>query len=219
MLKTYEEKVRNIQEELLNIGNEVVDSLEISFKGIKDQDMSKLKDLDLSIKKISSKANDIDNEIIKTLALYTPEARDLREVVSYLKITNELTRAGANTKIFAKIFRKAYSEDLNTKIILEFAIPLHKSTTLAFQTAMHMLSETSKKHVEEKYQRVIVEETKTNDLYAMIEKNILKLISKNLELSREYFDILSALRKLEKIADRASAIASLILFAKMGGEL
>jgi phosphate transport system protein len=37
----------------------------------------------------------------------------------------------------------------------------------------------------------------------MIEKNILKLISKNLDLSKEYFDILSALRRLEKIADQS----------------
>ncbi len=44
----------------------------------------------------------------------------------------------------------------------------------------------------------------------MIEKNILKLITKNLDLSKEYFDILSALRRLEKIADRAVSIANLL---------
>lgn len=219
MLKTYEAKKVTIQEEILNIGNAVIDALEISLDALKEDDVSKLKSIDLSVKKISNKSNDIDNLIVTTLALYSPEAKDLRELVSYLKITNELVRAGANTKTFAKMFRKAYSDDLNTKTILEYAIPLQKSTILALQTAIAMVQENNTKHVEEKYQRVIVEESKTDDLYAMVEKNILKLVAKNLELSREYFDILSSLRKLAKTADRATSVANLLLFAEMGGEL
>lgn len=219
MLKTYEAKKAKIQEEILNIGHGVLDALELSLKGLKEDDISMLKEIDLSVKKISAKSNEIDNLIVTVLALYSPEAKDLRELVSYLKITNELVRAGANTKSFAKIFRKSYSEDLNTKTILEYAIPLHKSTILALKTTISMIEEPNSKHIEEKYQRVIVEESKTDDLYAMIEKNILKLISKNLELSKEYFEILSALRKLEKTADRSASIANLLLFAEMGGDI
>ncbi len=219
MLRTYEEKKVKIQDEILEIGNSVVEALELTLTGLKDEDLSKLKEIDLSVKKISNKSNEIDNLIVTTLALYSPEAKDLRELVSYLKITNELVRAGANTKAFAKIFRKAFSDDLNTKTILEYAIPLQKSATLALQTSMSMLKETNSKHIEEKYQRVIVEESKTDDLYSMIEKNILKLISKNLELSKEYFDVLSALRKLAKTADRAASIGNLLLFAEMGGDI
>lgn len=219
MLKTYEAKKQKIEDEILDIGNAVVDALELSLKALKEEDLSLLKDIDLSVKKISNKCNDIDKLLVTTLALYSPEAKDLRELVAYLKITNELVRAGANTKSFAKIFRKAYSEDLNTKTILEYAVPLHKATILALKTTISMIQEPTSKHIEEKYQRVIVEESKTDDLYAMIEKNILKLISKNIELSKEYFDILSALRKLEKTADRAASIANLLLFAEVGGEI
>lgn len=219
MLKTYEAKKVKIQEEILTIGNGVVEALELSLKALKDDDISLLKEIDLSVKKISAKSNEIDNLIVTTLALYSPEAKDLRELVSYLKITNELVRAGANTKSYAKMFRKAFTEDLNTKTILEYAIPLHKSTILALKTTMSMIEEHNPKHIEEKYQRVVVEESKTDDLYAMIEKNILKLISKNLELSKEYFDTLSALRKLEKTADRAASIANLLLFAEVGGDI
>lgn len=219
MLRTYEEKKVKIQDEILEIGNSVVEALELTLSGLKDEDFAKLKEIDLSVKKISNKSNEIDNLIVTTLALYSPEAKDLRELVSYLKITNELVRASANTKAFAKIFRKAFSDDLNTKTILEYAIPLQKSATLALQTSMNMLKESNSKHIEEKYQRVIVEESKTDDLYSMIEKNILKLISKNLELSKEYFDVLSALRKLAKTADRAASIANLLLFAEMGGDI
>jgi phosphate transport system protein len=73
------------------------------------------------------RSNEIDNIIVTTLALYSPEAKDLRQLVSYLKITNELVRTGSNAKDFAKMFKKSYSDDLNTNMILEYAIPLLRS--------------------------------------------------------------------------------------------
>lgn len=219
MLKPYETKLQSIKEEILNIGVDVIDSLELSLKALKDGNIDDLRNVDITEKKLLIKSNEIDNIIVTTLALYSPEAKDLRQLVSFLKITNELVRTGSNAKDFAKKFKKSYSEDLNTGTILEYAIPLLKSALLALQTSISIIDETNTKHIEEKYHRVIVEESKTDDLYLMIEKNILKLISKNLDLSKEYFDILSALRRLEKIADRAVSIANLLQFAQVGGDI
>jgi len=219
MLKTYEEKRDYIKDEVLSIGNNVVEALEVSLKILKNDDISAFKDIDLSVKKLSNKSNEIDNEIVTTLALYSPEAKDLREMVSYLKITNELIRAAGNVKEYTKVFRKAFSEDLNTNTILEYTIPLHKSSLLALKTSISMLEEINNEVIEDKYHKVIVEESKADDLYAMVGKNILKQVTKNLELSKEYFDILSSLRKLERTSDRASSIASLALFAQVGGEI
>ena len=219
MLKPYETKLQSIKNETLHIGTEVINSLELSLKALKDGNIDDLRNVDITEKKLLIKSNEIDNIIVTTLALYSPEAKDLRQLVSFLKITNELVRTGSNAKDFAKKFKKSYSEDLNTGTILEYAIPLLKSALLALQTSISIIDETNTKHIEEKYHRVIVEESKTDDLYLMIEKNILKLISKNLDLSKEYFDILSALRRLEKIADRAVSIANLLQFAQVGGDI
>ena len=219
MLKPYETKLQSIKDEILHIGVDVIDSLELSLKALKDGNIDDLKNVDITEKKLLIKSNEIDNIIVTTLALYSPEAKDLRQLVSFLKITNELVRTGANTKDFAKQFKKSYSDDLNTGTILEYTIPLLKSALLALQTSISIIDETNTKHIEEKYHRVIVKESKTDDLYLMIEKNILKLIAKNLDLSKEYFDILSSLRRLEKIADRAVSIANLLQFAQVGGDI
>jgi len=219
MLKPYETKLKNIKEEISKIGADVIDSLELSLNSLTNKDISQLKNIEITEKKLLIKSNEIDNMIVTTLALYSPEAKDLRQLVSYLKITNELVRTGSNAKDFAKKFRKSYSDDLNTSIIIEYAIPLLKSSLLSLQTAISIIDETDSKHIEERFHRVIVEESKTDDLYLMVEKNILKLITKNLDLSKEYFDILSALRRLEKIADRAVSIANLLQFAQVGGDM
>lgn len=219
MLKPYETKLQSIKNEILKIGTDVIDSLEICLKALDEKKIDNLKNVEITEKKLLIKSNEIDNIIVTTLALYSPEAKDLRQLVSFLKITNELVRTGSNAKDFAKMFKKSYTDDLNTNMILEYAVPLLKSALLSLQTSISIIDETNSKHIEEKYHRVIVEESKTDDLYLMIEKNILKLISKNLDLSREYFDILSALRRLEKIADRAVSIANLLQFAQVGGDI
>ena len=219
MLKTYETKLINIKSEIQKIGVDVVEALEICLTALENKKIEDLKNVDLTEKKLLVKSSEIDNLIVTTLALYSPEAKDLRQLVSFLKITNELVRTGSNVKAFAKMFKKSFSDDLNTSMILEYSIPLLKSALLSLQTTISIIDETDAKHVEEKYHRVVVEESKTDDLYLMIEKNILKLIAKNLDLSKEYFDILSALRRLEKIADRAVSIANLLQFAQVGGDI
>ena len=219
MLKTYETKLINIKSEIQKIGVDVVEALEICLTALENKKIEDLKNVDLTEKKLLVKSSEIDNLIVTTLALYSPEAKDLRQLVSFLKITNELVRTGSNVKAFAKMFKKSFSDDLNTTMILEYSIPLLKSALLSLQTTISIIDETDAKHVEEKYHRVVVEESKTDDLYLMIEKNILKLIAKNLDLSKEYFDILSALRRLEKIADRAVSIANLLQFAQVGGDI
>ena len=219
MLKPYEEKLKLIKSDVEKLGLDIVEALEVCLKALNERKIENLKNVEVSEKKFLIKSNEIDNLIITTLALYTPEARDLRRMVAFLKITNEIVRTAANTKDFAKMFRRSYSEDLNTNTILEYTIPLLKSALLSTKTAISIIDEQEYSKVEEKYQRVIVEESKTDDLYLMIEKNILKLITQKLDLSKEYFDLLSSLRRLEKIADRSVSIASLLQFAKLGGDI
>ena len=219
MLKPYEEKLKLIKSDVEKLGLDIVEALEVCLKALNERKIENLKNVEVSEKKFLIKSNEIDNLIITTLALYTPEARDLRRMVAFLKITNEIVRTAANTKDFAKMFRRSYSEELNTNTILEYTIPLLKSALLSTKTAISIIDEQEHSKVEEKYQRVIVEESKTDDLYLMIEKNILKLITQKLDLSKEYFDLLSSLRRLEKIADRSVSIASLLQFAKLGGDI
>ena len=219
MLKPYKENVQKIKEEVYSIGQEIVYANKISLSALKENDLTMLKDINLSIKLLSSRSNEIDNLIVKTLALYSPEAKDLREMVSYLKITNELLRAAANSKSFIKTFKKSFTDELDKHLILEYAIPLLKASNQALEIAVKLVKEDDEKTIESDFHKVCVEESKTDDLYAIVEKNTLKLITKNIELSKDYFDLLSSLRRLEKIADRAASIANLLLFAQMGGTI
>jgi len=103
--------------------------------------------------------------------------------------------------------------------ILEYAVPLQKTSVTALSNALALLNTYDKKEVNHLYKIVVVEEGKNDDLYRIIEKGLLKKTNNELHLSNEYQNIMSALRRLEKIADRALSIASLMHYAKIGGEI
>ena len=116
-------------------------------------------------------------------------------------------------------FPSILSVDVDQEFILEFAIPLQKTCVSALQSTLALFDTDDKALVAELYKEVVVEENENDDLYKIIERNLLKKINNDLQLSREYQGVMSALRRLEKIADRALSIAFLMHYAKIGGEI
>jgi phosphate transport system protein len=65
----------------------------------------------------------------------------------------------------------------------------------------------------------MVEESKSDDFFSLLEKEIMSLIIDSKELATEYVKVLGTLRKLERSCDRSVNIANLIIYAKKGGSI
>ena len=138
-------------------------------------------------------------------------------MVSYFKITNELLRASTNTRSFIKGFSDICKDvDINT--IKEYAIPMQKATVQALKSTSNMINTDCSDEIQEYFNNVLISENKADDLYDMVEADILKQ-AKDGNSFKKYHSMLHALRKSAKISDRAMSIASLLLFAKNGGEI
>ncbi|MGB3751670.1 MAG: PhoU domain-containing protein [Arcobacteraceae bacterium] len=217
MLVNYEEKLNEIKDDITAIGTKLVEANTLILEALQGCDNEKFTEAKNLIKNISAKTSAIDNNIITTLALHSPEARDLRNMVSYLKITNELLRASTNTRAFIKGFLDVCSE-VTLETINEYAIPMQKATVDSLKYTVAMISIDCVDEIQESFEKVLIAENKTDDLFDMIEKSLLKE-SKEIADFDKYHKMLSALRKSEKIADRAMSIASLLLYANNGGEI
>lgn len=219
MLKKLEDKIQNIKDEIYALGYQVIEANKLAFNAVNNNELQSFKVAKTELKNIDVKASEIDNLIVTTLALFNLEAKDLREMVSYLKITNEIARAGMNTKNFIKGFERVPSLDIDIEQVKEYSVPLHKSSIAAFENALAIIKIEDKDQIDKLYQKTAVEESKTDDLYSIIEKNLLMLITKDYELTKDYIDTLRAIRKLEKVAGRALSIANLLVYAEIGGEI
>ncbi|MEA3289499.1 MAG: PhoU family transcriptional regulator [Campylobacterota bacterium] len=217
MLSNFKDDLVNVKNEVKETGIGLVKANELLLEGIKDCNKEKFNEAKSYIKNVSKKSSDIDNEAIRILALYNPEAKDLRQVVSYFKITNELLRATTNTRSFIKGFMDVCN-DIDIKTVNEYAIPMQTSTIRAVNAAISMIDIECEDEMKETYNEVLIEESKNDDLYEMVEKSLFKQADES-DNFQKFHNMLKALRKSEKVADRAISIAGLFLYSKVGGNI
>ena len=216
MLPNFKTNVDDIKLKITDIGNGLLEANTLILSALTDCDPQKFSDAKSHIKNIGSKTDEIDNAIIKVLALYTPEAKDLRQVIAYLKTTNELSRACSNTRSFIRGFMGVCKE-VDGVTITEYAVPMQTATIAAVRNTISMINCDDDDEIQELYNDVLIEENKTDDLYEMVERK-LSLQADDDEKSFEKFHrMLRALRKSGKIASRSISMANLLVYAKIGG--
>jgi phosphate transport system protein len=217
MLPTFQTNLDDIRAKITKIGEDLVKSNELILQALQGCDEKKFHEARNYIKNITAKTDEIDNAIIKVLALFTPEARDLRQVVAYFKITNELARACSNTRSFIRGFTDVCNE-LDVKEINEYAILMQTSTVKAIKTTVNMINIDDTDELQEMYEEVLIAENKADDLYEMIERKLVAQ-AEGSNTFEKYHKMLRALRKSEKIASRAISVANLLVYIKIGGHI
>lgn len=221
MLQKYEERLVEVKQMLLELGSEVTMACEKALSGIENLDASRFESARSMLKNVEAQANAIDNEIVVTLALFGPEAKDLRKMVAYLKITNEMVKIADNVRSFSKRMALHLQTQSGTPItsLHEYSTHLCKTSVQAVTIAIGTINVADKDALEDAYRRVKVEESKSDDLYSILEKNVLSDISKMIDQSADFIQFLSTMRKLERMADRSVNIVQLMIFARVGGEI
>ena len=215
MLSNFDTSLKSIKQKITNIGDGLVKSNELILEALSDCDEKKFDEAKSYIKNISSKTDEIDNEIIKILALYAPEARDLRQVVAYLKLTNELSRACSNTRSFIKGFTDVCSY-IDVEMVNEYTVPMQTSTVKAVKIAVSMINIDDVDEMQELYNDALIEENKADDLYEMVERNLSVQAAQSNDFEK-FYKMLRALRKSSKIASRSLGMANLLVYVKIGG--
>ena len=216
MVPNFQTNLDDIKLKITNIGNGLLEANTLILSSLTDCDSEKFSQAKEHIKNIGSKTDEIDNAIIKVLALYTPEARDLRQVIAYLKITNELSRACSNTRSFIRGFMGVCKE-VDGQTIIEFAVPMQTATVASIGYTISMISCEDEDEIQEIYNDVLIEENKTDDLYEMVERKLSIQADDNDKGFEKFHRMLRALRKSGKIASRSISMANLLVYAKIGG--
>ena len=219
MLKKYDHKVHEIEQMIAGLMDSIVEGNEYALDGYVKGDTQAYERARAALKTLEADADKIDNEIIKTFALFGPEAQELRTLVTYLKMNNELVRIGVGTRKYARRIQEHCQSDCDLSPFDNVIVQLHKSAIGAMKYIRECFVTLDTCDVEENYRKVMVEESKNDDLFSILEKDIMTNIISESELSIEYVKVLGTLRKLERIGDRAVNIANLMVYAKKGGQM
>jgi phosphate transport system protein len=217
MLKNYSDKLDEVSSKILSILENILEANQKILLGLKSKNDELLNSAKDNLRNMNSKTSQIDNLVIKIFALYSPEAKDLRTAISFFKMTNELLRASSNTKAFISGLNN-YHLEVDEKSINDFAIPMQESTVECLNLIIKMMNSASNDEAQDLYNKIQIFEEKTDEYYELLQDIIYKN-ALGIEKFGKFSKILRAFRKSEKIADRALDIATLLYFAKVGGEL
>jgi phosphate transport system protein len=196
-----EEEISKLKKMLFEMATSVEEMIAKSIKALKDRNMIMAEEVIKSDAKINEMEIEIDNQCIKILALYHPEAEDLRTVSMIMKINNDLERIGDHAVNIAE--KTIYLAD---KPPVKPLIDIPRMADKAIQ----MLQESLDAFVNKDAQ-LAIDVCKRDDEVDALEPQIVRelvtyMIADPQTIDRSLTLILIA-REIERVADLATNIA------------
>jgi len=220
MLENYKKILEKSQGRIVELAQDALKAYTMTLDAFVAGDDAQAVQARALLKDAHERNNKIDNEIIKTLALFSPEARDLRVVVAYFKIAGELTRITDYIRNYAKSVRLLIDSDVPLDGIRDNTLVFQRSALASLEAAVASIAvENPAEELEELYRRVNVEESKCDDIFGLVEKDVIQQIYAAPDQASEWVRYLATMRKIERISDRSVTIVKLIYFAHQGGKL
>lgn len=221
MLTKNEQKLAQVRQKTAEVLEDLMISQKLALQAIENCDSKSFEQVKVPLKTINQKVEDIDNLILSIFALYSPEAKDLREMVAFLKITSSLQRIAINERNYMKnmeICNPGAGEEVRR--VIKESLSINRCTIKALEYTVEMLHETEDKDkLKDLASKIDVENSKTDDIYSLLEKDALQIMHKEHLVDEEMLNLLKYIRKNAKIIDRLEDISSRLLFARIGGKL
>jgi phosphate transport system protein len=115
MREVFQQELREVQERLVEISTLVADSIENATRAFNESDVALAETVIEDDRKIDVLATELDELAITILARQQPVARDLRIVVSALRISASLERMGDMAEHIAQLARYRFPEKVVPK--------------------------------------------------------------------------------------------------------
>ena len=221
MLAGYVEARHAVRDSVLEVLQGLATANKAGLEALKEKDANALATARKNLKEIATATEKIDNDIVLIFAKFSPEARDLREMVSYLKVTSAMNRVRGNINNYLKNMQSMLLED-NAVIVelIQNSLVINKCTVNAFDYTLAMFQTfDDNDKIKNLASKIDVEYSKTDDIYTLLEKEVIQKICGADGLAEEYFNLLKYIRKNLKIIDRLDSMAQRVIFARMGGKL
>lgn len=206
----YAEKIREIEQELLFMGDMVIKAIEHSIEALKARDIEKAKLIISEDRLINSKQVEIEEKCINLIATQQPVAAELREIISFFNIITELERIGDYAEGIATIVVMLGDEPLIKPLIdiprmAEKAVSMIKRSLEAF---IKQDVETSKV--------IWAEDDEVDRLYEQIYRELLSFMAEDPRTITRATYLIWTAHNLERIADRATNICERTVFLVTG---
>ena len=197
----FDEELAELKKMVSEMASNVEDMIAKSIKSLTDRNMILAQEVinnDINVNEIEIA---IDNQAIKILGLYQPEAQDLRVITMIMKINNDLERIGDHAVSIAKL-SLYLSEHPEIKPLIDIPRMADKSIEMLKEAIDCFLRKDSEAAVE-----VCKKDDEVDNLEPQIVRELMTYILADPHILDRAFRLIFVARHLERVADLATNIA------------
>ncbi len=210
-VKSFEDDLEHLFKTLFFMKNRVLDLVKLSEESICRKSNQDIYNFALKKdKEINELENKVSDEAIELLALRQPMAKDLRLIVSSIKIASLLERIGDKAKKIIK-----HSTKLPKKFKKNTLAEIIELNNLATQNINDVFNNI-KKYSFEKLKQAYQDDDKIDEIYSKIMKDMINKQTNSKDNLTEFISTTKIIKDYERIGDYSSKIAKVIFYMAEG---
>ncbi len=206
MHRHFHYEIDRLQKKLLTIGSMVEDRVRKACSVIESEDVELARQIIKSDWEIDELEMEIEEECLKIMALYQPVARDLRFLVTVIKINSEMERIGDYAALIAKRVKRISRVDNHA-----FPFNFREMTDKVINELKMSIDALVDRNVGLAKQ-IFTLDQEVNALRSKGYRMIISEMNSQPEHTTSLLNFYLVIRHLERIADRATNIAEDIIY-------
>jgi phosphate transport system protein len=214
MERTIDSQLEDLKKTILEMGGFVEKALATAIDGFMKKDLSLLASVHEIEKHVNELQIKIDNLCLNILAKQGPVAKDLRLILSVIKINTDLERMGdqcVNIAYLGKDIIKRPPQNIPVNEIERMATTTRAMVKGSLDSFVRMDAAAAEK--------ILKMDDEVDTLKNEITASNIKMIKADANLTETCLDIIQVARNLERLGDHSTNIAEDVIFAFTGKDI
>lgn len=201
ILSNFQESLDKVRKDVLTMASTAELNLEHAVRGLLDRESSLCKTAIADDEEVDQLEKQIDQEGMRILALYNPDAGDLRAVVAAMKMTTNIERISDEAGNIARRARLVLkNKELSELNLVE---PVYQLAANLFRESVRAFAE----HDLELARSIDLKDDELDTAHAELIKHFRRRMEEDPSRLRDYLDLMFIVRSLERVGDHATNIA------------
>ena len=211
MERHFDEELKNLKQKLLHMADTAQEMTGLSVKSLTERDPKHAEEVLRLEDEVNRLEVEIEDEVLKLLALRQPAAKDLRLLIALLKINNDLERVAdqaCNISETVRFFLQEPPLKIPTIDIPNMANLAQKMVRDSIAAFVH--------HDPSLAKTVCERDDEVDSINGQIFRVLLTYMMENPKSITRAVDLILISRNLERIADQATNISEEVIFIEEG---
>ena len=213
MERIIDSQLEDLKKLTLEMGGLVEKALSTTTSGLLKRELNHLRQVHMTEESINQLQIRIDEACLQVLAKQGPVAKDLRLILSIIKINTDLERMGDQCVNIAHIARELIERNFSNSL---------QDLEMMFRCTGEMVKAALDSFVKmdvDAAKKVLLMDDEVDSFKKKINSESVKAMSKDSAHLQDYLDYILIARNLERLGDHATNIAEDVIFAYSGKDV